>query len=162
MEQLGIDPRLILAQIVNFGIILFLLTRILYKPILTFLAKRKKEIADGVAMAENMKLEEKKMAEKQEKLLADARKQAKAMIDDAKKTAKEEVAVMMEKAQKQASQLMDKTKAEAAAMKKDLEKSVRKEALAEAEEKILRALPKTWDLKEQRALIAKQLKELNA
>ncbi len=162
MEQLGIDPRLIIAQIVNFGIILFLLTKILYKPVLTFLEKRKKEIADGVAMAENMKVEEKKVLEKQEKILAEARKQAKAMIDDAKKTAKEEAGVMMEKAQKQAGQLMDKTKVEMISMKKELEKSVRKEAVEEAQEKILRALPKTWDLKEQRALIAKQLKELNA
>ena len=42
MEKLGIEPQLLLAQLVNFGIIIFVLSKFLYKPILDMLEKRKK------------------------------------------------------------------------------------------------------------------------
>lgn len=50
MEQLGIDAKLLVAQMVNFLIIVFVLSKILYKPILTMLDKRRKEIEKRIAV----------------------------------------------------------------------------------------------------------------
>ena len=44
MEKLGIEPVLLAAQIVNFLVILVVLQKLLYKPILGMLEKRKREI----------------------------------------------------------------------------------------------------------------------
>ena len=44
MEQLGIEPKLLAAQLVNFSIILFVLTKLLYTPILSILEKRKSRL----------------------------------------------------------------------------------------------------------------------
>ncbi|MBU6214609.1 ATP synthase F0 subunit B [Patescibacteria group bacterium] len=56
MQQLfsafGIDWRLLIAQAVNFGIVLIALRYFLYTPILTMLAKRQEMAAKGVADAE--------------------------------------------------------------------------------------------------------------
>lgn len=52
MEQLihafGIDARLILIQVVNFGLLMAALTYFLYKPVLKLLAEREAKIAKGI------------------------------------------------------------------------------------------------------------------
>jgi F-type H+-transporting ATPase subunit b len=65
MDKLGIDPKLLLAQLVNFTIIMLLLKKFLYKPILDMLEKRKKEIAEGVALTAKMREEEEKLKGKE-------------------------------------------------------------------------------------------------
>lgn len=56
MEELfstfGIDWRLIVAQALNFGIVLVALTWLLYKPVLKTLDERREKIAQGVKDAE--------------------------------------------------------------------------------------------------------------
>jgi len=44
MEKLGIDAQLIVLQAINFAILLYVLNRFLYKPVLGMLAKRKEQI----------------------------------------------------------------------------------------------------------------------
>ena len=85
MEQLGIEPKLLLAQIVNFLIIVFVLSKVLYKPVLSMLEKRRKEIAEGLAISDRMRLEEEKFQEKKAARLEVARKEAKTIIEEAKK-----------------------------------------------------------------------------
>ena len=89
MEKLGIEPSLLLAQIVNFVIIMVVLTKILYTPILGMLEKRKKEIEESLAIRERLRVEEEKMQVRKEKLLSEARKEARAILDEAKKQGKE-------------------------------------------------------------------------
>ncbi len=56
MEQLldafGIDWKLLLAQLVNFGVLFVALTWFLYKPVMKTLDERKAKIAKGVEDAE--------------------------------------------------------------------------------------------------------------
>ena len=47
-SKLGIDWRLLLAQVVNFLILLFVLRRFAYTPMLRFLEKRKNRIEKGL------------------------------------------------------------------------------------------------------------------
>src|SRR3989344_7739155 len=56
MQQLlaafGVDWQLLVAQAVNFGIVLVALWYFLYKPVLAMLAKRQRVVAKGVEDAE--------------------------------------------------------------------------------------------------------------
>ncbi|HMA79010.1 MAG TPA: hypothetical protein VKP88_07860, partial [Candidatus Paceibacterota bacterium] len=56
MEQLiqafGIDTRLIVVQIINFGLLLALLSYFLYRPILNLLEEREAKITQGIKDAE--------------------------------------------------------------------------------------------------------------
>lgn len=56
LQNLGIDFKVLLAQTVNFGIVLFLLTKFLYKPIIHTLESRKKKIETGLKNAEEADL----------------------------------------------------------------------------------------------------------
>lgn len=87
-KDFGIQPILLLAQIINFVILLFLLKRFLYKPILKVLDERKKRIETSLKQAEEI---QKKFVEaniEQEKILDTAKLQASRIIENAKEGAK--------------------------------------------------------------------------
>jgi F-type H+-transporting ATPase subunit b len=150
----------LLFQFINFGILLFILAKFLYKPILKILDQRADRIDQGLLAAqknleEKEKLEQFKQAElvkvekETAKLMADAKldaqKLAQAVINEAKQKAtlimaKEEQAFkarMAEEERRFSLRLAD--------MVSITTKSVLKDALTE---------------KEQQAIIAHQLKEL--
>ena len=61
---MSVDFTTMLAQIVNFTILVFVLYKFLYKPLLAAIAKREKHIADEVQNAENLAAEaDKKLAD---------------------------------------------------------------------------------------------------
>lgn len=52
LDAFGIDVRLLVAQLVNFGVLLAALTYFLYKPVMRTLDERREKIAKGVEDAE--------------------------------------------------------------------------------------------------------------
>ena len=99
----------VLFQIFNFGVVMYLLNKVLYKPVLKMLDERSKKINEGMALADkNIKAaEESEKSKKAE--IAKARKEAGVIIATAEKEAKA-------KADKIISEAKAKAKAEAAAM----------------------------------------------
>lgn len=57
LKNLGIDAWSILLYIVNFGILLAVLTYLLYKPVQNILEKRQKTISDKISEADRIKNE---------------------------------------------------------------------------------------------------------
>ena len=57
LENFGVEPVLLLAQIVNFAILLFILKRFLYKPILKVLEERKNKIETSMKQSEQIQKE---------------------------------------------------------------------------------------------------------
>ena len=55
VEALGLNLPQLIAQIVNFAILLIILRLTLYKPILKMLDERKQKIAEGLNAAEDRK-----------------------------------------------------------------------------------------------------------
>lgn len=53
--QLGLSPKLLVAQGINFLIVLVVLTIFVYRPLLKFLSERRQKIAQGLADAEEAK-----------------------------------------------------------------------------------------------------------
>ena len=52
MEKLGINPGLLIAQIFNVVLLVWLLTRFLYRPVLNMLNERTRRIQDSLKEAE--------------------------------------------------------------------------------------------------------------
>lgn len=87
LSSLGIEWKLIIAQIVNFGILVFILYKLVYKPLLSALDSRVaqvKEVAEKTSSIDS-KLEEIKSLE--EKTLAEARKAGAKIIKDTEEAA---------------------------------------------------------------------------
>ncbi len=120
MEKLGLDWKVLVAQVVNFGLLLFIMQRFLYKPLMKALDERNKKVKN--ALEDSQKIEEKlKSIEKKEAQLLDlARDKAKKereeiigialaekekIVEEAKNSANREVEKGLEKlesAQKEA------------------------------------------------------------
>lgn len=162
MDKLGIEPKLLLAQVVNFCIILFVLSKLLYKPILTMLEKRKNEIAEGLKMTEKMREEEEKFQQKKQKMLEMTRKEAQAILEEARKQAKVEEKDFLSVAHKEAEQILLKGKADVELVRSTMEKDVRTSAIELAVLMTKRLLGSLLTNEEKHKLIAKQIKELES
>ena len=160
MDKLGIEPSLLVAQVINFIVILVLLNKLLYKPILEMLAKRKKEIADGVKLSESMKRDEEKMQEKHEKVLVKAREEAASIIEDAKKQAKEVEKELVAKAHDEALTIITRAKAEAKDVERESRTALTKQAVDLSVVMAKRLLESIMNAKEQHEVIGKKIKDL--
>jgi F-type H+-transporting ATPase subunit b len=160
MKQLGIEPSLLLAQIVNFTIIALVLGKFLYQPILKMLAKRKLEIETGLKNAEKMQLEEVKLQEREKKLIDQAKKDAKEIIENAKKDASNVEKQIIAESHEEANAIVNKAKVEVDRLGVEMRKSVRKEAIDLASEMAKRITSSVLSDADQHKLISQQLKKL--
>lgn len=88
----GVQPLLLTAQIVNFLILLVLLKKFLYKPLLKVLEERKQKIADSLKNAEEIEKKLLKTEEDREKVLAKASNEAQKIVEEATKSAQQIIA----------------------------------------------------------------------
>src|SRR5277367_2202308 len=88
-QDFGISVPFILAQVLNFSVVAFVLWRFAFKPVLATLDERQKKIAAGLQYADDMKA--KLEAIQQESAASAKRAQADAskVIDEARKAAKD-------------------------------------------------------------------------
>lgn len=83
-QQFGINWILLAAQVVNFLIVLYILKRLMYKPIQQMLKNREKTIREGVEQAEQARVSLEKAAEKEKEILKKAHAEAKQLLDETK------------------------------------------------------------------------------
>ncbi len=79
----GLRGDLFVAQLVNFIIVLLVLWRFVYKPIIAMLESRESKIAQAMRDADAMAKRTAESAKEREAMLIDARKEAQAMIESA-------------------------------------------------------------------------------
>src|SRR3974390_3202 len=87
MSELGINWKILVAQTINFSIVLFVLWRFAYRPIFALLEARREKIADAMANADKIKAELAKTEADRQKVLAEAGDQANKLIDEARAAA---------------------------------------------------------------------------
>ena len=83
----GVDWSHLLAQIVSFLIVCFILYRFAYKPILRMLETRRQQIAQGLANAEQIKAELARTETQRQEVMAQANAQANKFIEEARAAA---------------------------------------------------------------------------
>ncbi len=88
LSNLGINGKLLLAQIVNFFVLLWVLKRFAYKPVLEALEERRDKIEKGLADAEKSQKKLIEIEEKEKKILAKARSEAQKIVEQAEQQAK--------------------------------------------------------------------------
>lgn len=84
LQKFGIQPVLLLAQIVNFVIILFILKKFFYKPIVKILEDRKKRIEESLKNADLIEEKLQKTEEQSVQILEQAKDSAQILIAGAK------------------------------------------------------------------------------
>ena len=89
-----IDIKLIIAQLVNFAIVLFVLKKFAYGPVLKLMTERTEKIEKGIENAENAGKKLAEITEKEKAVLVEARKAAQEIVAKAEAVAiknKEEI-----------------------------------------------------------------------
>lgn len=110
LDSLGIDFKILLAQIINFILLLLILKKFLYGPIVGMLDKRKKAIDEGLKNAEEARLAVEKAQSGYEQKIALAVKEADKILTEAKKQAKDESEQIIAAASANSTQMIEKTK----------------------------------------------------
>ena len=86
-QSFGVDWPHLIAQMISFCIVCFLLYRFAYKPVLQMLEDRRQLIAQGLANAEKIKAELARTEAQRQDVMAQANVQARKFIDDARAAA---------------------------------------------------------------------------
>ncbi len=113
MEKLGINLGYLIAQILNFVIIVVLLTAWLYKPVLNTLANRRERIAkslEDARVAEEARANAERDAQKR---LLEAQQESQRIVADANTRAEQAAANVRSQAETEARQLLDQARSEA-------------------------------------------------
>ena len=82
LGTLGINGKLFIAQLLNFGIVLFVMWKWVYTPLLKVMDERAKKIEQGLKDAEASTSARRAAEEESAGIVATARKGAKAIMDD--------------------------------------------------------------------------------
>lgn len=97
--------------IINFLVLLAILTKFLYKPLLGVLEKREEEIRANLENAEIAKNDANKMKDAYEKEISDAKRQAQEILDKATKIGEESKDNIIQQAREEAEVIIDKAQA---------------------------------------------------
>ena len=87
LGTLGIDVWLLVAQIVNFLFLLWLLNKLVYQPIIKRIEKDEAALAEVKYAKVRLSEEEQKLEEKTKRLSENARKKTRAILEEAEEMA---------------------------------------------------------------------------
>lgn len=105
-----VDPGLYIWTIIIFLLLLFLLMKFAWKPLLAMLEKREDNIRHALLDAEKAREELANVKEDTEKLLSQARNESQAIVTAGKKNAERMKDEIIEKAQSKSDALLDEMK----------------------------------------------------
>ena len=106
IEAFGIDTRLIFVQILNFGLLVLVLTYLLYKPILNILNERQAKILKGINDAKEAEMIRRQVEEERNRIIGEANKEAGIIVLRAKDHAKEKAERIIDEAGIQAEKML--------------------------------------------------------
>ncbi|RME99124.1 MAG: ATP synthase F0 subunit B [Chloroflexi bacterium] len=160
MAALGIDPLVLIVYIINFGLVLFLLQRFAYKPILGMLEQRQQRISDSLAAADKAAEEAAQQRVEFEKELAKARQSSQ---EDARKAAEATEKMRQEilaAARQEAEDIKSKAREEAEQEKQAIMADLQKQAADLAMQITNKVVGEAVDENAQRKLVNQFLADL--
>ena len=159
LGTLGINWKLFLAQLVNFGLVLFIFWKWVVKPWGKTLTDRQEKIEKGLKYSDAMEVEKKKFDEWKTHEMKKVRSEADNILRTSIETAEKQKMETIGQAHKQADALLQQTKQALETEKDEMIRQVKSEAanlVIAASEKILKA---KLDTAKDKELISESLKQ---
>jgi F-type H+-transporting ATPase subunit b len=160
IDALGLDWRILLAQFVNFSILIFVLWRFAYKPIFKLLEERRAKIAQGIKDSDEAAIKLREAEERHKEIVAESRKEANFIIEDAKNKAEVRYQEIIDKSKDDLKAVINDEKEKIEAQKQAAILEIKKktaELIVVALEKVL---GEKMDAKTDADLIARVVKDL--
>jgi len=127
MEALGINVQSLIAQIVNFVILLLVLGLVAYKPVMRMLDERSRRIKESLEQAETVKQQAAAAQDETKQRIAEATREGQEVVSRAVKSGEELRVKAMADAQTEAEALLTRARAEIDRERDDAIDSVRRE-----------------------------------
>lgn len=112
LQAFGIDARILIAQLINFLILVGILYKLGYKPILSFVKERQKKIEQGVVDAERAEQKMQQAEEAHKEAIARAHKEAQEILARSREQAEVQAQTVLAKTQDQARDIVSRAKKE--------------------------------------------------
>lgn len=158
---LDINPGLIFWTIITFLILLFILKRTAWKPILQSLAEREENIRASLEKAEQARREAELILQENSRRLAEAEEQVKKIINEGREYSNKLRAEILEKANQEAKRMIDLAQQEIERKKEEALDELRdvvSELSIQAAEKILE---KSIDKEENKKIVEKLIQNIS-
>lgn len=107
-STLGIDWQMLVAQLINFAILLTVLTFLVYKPILAVIDKRRERIQKSLDDAKKLEQRLEQMEKERGERMKEIDKEAKTLLESARSQAEKTKEKLLQEAQDDAAQLVEK------------------------------------------------------
>lgn len=119
-EKFGLHLNLLIAQVINFGILFFVLYRFAYKPILAILDKRRERIEASLKEAKAIEIRTQELEREISGKLAQTKKQAEGLIAEAREIGEKARNEILVRANQEVTAMIAKTKADIAGEKEKM------------------------------------------
>jgi F-type H+-transporting ATPase subunit b len=126
-EAFGIDYRILIAQLVNFGILVFVLWKFAYKPMFKMLEDRRKKIEDGIENAAKAEKRLEGIEKKEKEVLKEAKLEAAKILENAKVMAEDIRKSEILKTQEEMGRMINKERENLQAEKAKVLREIKKE-----------------------------------
>lgn len=160
LTDFGIKPILLIAQIVNFAILLFILKRFMYKPLLKVLDERKQKITKSLKDADEIEERLKKIEQDRDEKLKETALEVKGILKEAAENADTIIAAAHDKAGKDIEKLMEKSKQSLELEKEKLHQEIRGEMADLIALGLQKVAGKIITEKDKKDLLDKSIKEI--
>ncbi|VVM04764.1 F-type H+-transporting ATPase subunit b [Methylacidimicrobium cyclopophantes] len=127
LAQLGVDWPRFIAQTINFAIVLWVLNRFAYRPVLRLLAERRTRIAESLQNAERIQKELAAAEEARREILQKANEQAARLIAEAEQAARQQGERLLKEAAAEAERIVQKARERAEQEQQESRAMVRRE-----------------------------------
>jgi len=161
MDLLSPEPGLIFWTIVTFVILLLILRKTAWGPVLRGLEDREKRIKDSLDNADAARQETEKLLEEQKKLLSEARGESQKILENAQKAAETSKQEILQQAKAEAKQTLDAAKEEIELSRDKALKDIRQLTADVAVAVASKLISKSLDAEDHSKLIADSVKEFD-
>lgn len=140
IATLGINLNIFIAQLINFCVVLFVLWKFAYGPIVKMLDERSKKIEDSLKQSEDVNVRVQKLETEQKEMMAKAKQEAHVILEAARADAELRKQELLATAKKEVEQVVMKGKEQLKAEKVQMIQDAKSELVGiviEATKKIL-------------------------
>lgn len=158
---MNVDPTQIVLQIANFLILLYVLNRFMYKPILKVLEARSKKIQEGLEAAEKSLEDQAQADDKRQQMLVKAEQESTKILDEARNQAKQTSKEIVSVARNEAKQAVEKEYKLLQAKLQEEEQKARRNIASLVTDATAAVLSGSLDAKQHKLIIKNQIKNLD-
>lgn len=162
IKHFSINWKLLLAQTVNFFILLYILKRFLYKPIFTLLNTRKERIEQGLKFTQSAETRLANVNIEKEKILTNSRSEALKIVNTAVDAGKVQQAQILKNAGEKAEHIVKAANKHIAEEHAKLEEEFYEEASHLIKEGMARVIGKLPPEEKSKELISEAIRELKS